>query len=111
MHPAKMLSTERLSKASNWPVQCNRTGKTVQSQAIVLGLGSLFNHSTGRQNVGFERDLNMQCITYEALRDIQPKEELCINYGRIWFQDADEDAAQQQSEDINSLDRIQDDIY
>ena len=111
MHPAKMLSTERLSKASNWPVQCNRTGKTVQSQAIALGLGSLFNHSTDRQNVGFERDPTMQCITYKALRDIHPKEELCINYGRIWFEDADEDAAQQQIDDINNLNKIQDDIY
>lgn len=53
----------------------------------------------------------MQCITYKALQDIQPNEELCINYGRIWFQDVDEDAAEHQSENTNSLDKIQDDIY
>ena len=111
MHPMNRLSTERLSKDSNWPVQCDKTGKMMQSQAIALGLGSLFNHSASGQNVGFERNLNMQCITYTALKDIQPKEELCINYGRIWFQDADEDPAQEQSKEANNLDNIQDDIY
>ena len=45
---------------------------------MALGLGSLFNHSTLNQNVGWERDLVAQCITYRALRDIQAGEELSV---------------------------------
>ena len=54
-------------------------------------MGSLFNHSTSHLNVGWQRDLDDQTITYRALRDIDKGEELCISYGRLWFKDADED--------------------
>ena len=63
--------------------------RLVTTQAVVLGLGSMFNHSTRNQNVGWERNLVSQSITYKTLRDIQKGEELCINYGRLWFVDAD----------------------
>ena len=56
---------------------------------MVLGLGSLFNHSTEYQNVGWIRDTTAGCIIYKASRDISTGEELCINYGRLWFADAD----------------------
>ena len=56
---------------------------------MALGLGSLFNHSYRDQNVGWVRDTSAQCIKYRALRDIKAGEELCINYGRLWFNDAD----------------------
>lgn len=56
----------------------------------MLGLGSMFNHSTREQNVGWTRDLAGQLITYHALRDIEPGEELCISYGsRLTFADVD----------------------
>lgn len=45
---------------------------------MALGLGSLFNHSTFNQNVGWERDLVAQCTTYRALRDIKAGEELYV---------------------------------
>ena len=61
----------------------------MRTQAISLGLGSLFNHSSQDLNVGWERDINAQTISYTALRDIGRGEELCINYGRLWFHDAD----------------------
>jgi SET domain-containing protein len=56
----------------------------------VFGLGSLFNHSTLRQNVGWIRDITNQLITYKTLREIKRGEELCISYGdRLTFVDAD----------------------
>lgn len=72
-----------------WPVATN-SGKTL-TQALALGLGSMFNHSTLRQNVTWQRDLKAECIIYISHRDIQPGEELCISYGnaRLWFEDAD----------------------
>lgn len=64
------------------------------TQALALGLGSLFNHSLYKQNVVWSRDLHTDCIIYTASRPIQKGEELCISYGsgRLWFKDADEDA-------------------
>jgi len=61
------------------------------TQALALGLGSMFNHSTRTQNVGWKRDTETDCIVYTALRDIQVGEELCISYGsaRLWFEDVD----------------------
>ncbi|RMZ86091.1 hypothetical protein DV737_g104, partial [Chaetothyriales sp. CBS 132003] len=58
---------------------------------MALGLGSLFNHSTLHQNVGWRRDLAIECIVYTALRDIEVGQELCISYGngRLWFEDVD----------------------
>jgi uncharacterized protein len=61
------------------------------TQALALGLGSLFNHSTRSQNIGWLRNTETDCIVYSALRDIKKGEELCISYGsaRLWFADAD----------------------
>ncbi|RMZ92286.1 hypothetical protein DV736_g469, partial [Chaetothyriales sp. CBS 134916] len=72
----------------NWPSPINSRNTT---QALALGLGSLFNHSTLHQNVGWRRDLAIECIVYTALRDIEVGQELCISYGngRLWFEDAD----------------------
>jgi len=49
----------------------------------------MFNHSSSEQNVYWERDLQGRCVIYRALRDIEAGEELCINYGRLWFVDSD----------------------
>jgi hypothetical protein len=66
--------------------------KTVATQAVVFGLGSLFNHSSRNQNVGWRRDLRRLVIVYTALRDIRVGEELCISYGaNLTFADADDD--------------------
>lgn len=45
--------------------------------------------------MGWSRDVTGQCIVYRALRDIRAGEELCINYGKVWFVDADEEETQQ----------------
>src|SRR6266487_3837210 len=76
-------------------------------QAIIFGLGSMFNHSS-EQNVVWERDIDRLLVVYKANRDIQAGEELCtplcplaklqltikrkvgISYGsRLWFKDVD----------------------
>ena len=61
------------------------------TQALALGLGSMFNHSTRDQNVGWIRNTETDVIVYTALRHIKAGEELCISYGsaRLWFPDAD----------------------
>ena len=93
------MITQELTTFSNWPIRNPETGIVSQTQAVALGLGSLFNHSTLHQNVGWSRDLTGQCIVYKALRDIRAGEELCINYGKLWFVDADEEQGQQKDND------------
>ena len=77
----------------NWPLKTilPETGTTItKTQAVVLGLGSLFNHSSRDQNVGWLRDLERQVIIYKTLREIEEGEELSISYGeRLTFVDAD----------------------
>ena len=65
------------------------------TQALALGLGSMFNHSIIAQNVGWKRNTETDVIVYTALRDITAGEELCISYGsaRLWFDDLDVDTA------------------
>jgi hypothetical protein len=61
----------------------------------------MFNHSTLHQNVVWTRDLDAQCITYTALREIAMGEELCISYGsgRLWFEDAEREGNPDQVQD------------
>lgn len=61
---------------SNWPIT-GSDGSKQKAQAVILGLGSMFNHSTQDQNVVWERDTERLIITYKALRDIPVGEELC----------------------------------
>ena len=80
------------------------------TQALALGLGSIFNHSN-RPNIGYRKDLEQETITYTALRDIGSGEELCISYGpKLWFEDVevekDQDEEIEETE-IAILDRIQ----
>lgn len=82
----------------NWPHTTTSMTTTsrpsLPPQALPLGLGSLFNHSSHpfSQNVLWTRDIRNSCIMYTAARDIGAGEELCISYGdraRLWFRDAD----------------------
>lgn len=78
--------------------------KSVTTQAVILGLGSLFNHSKYRQNVGWTRDLENQLVTYKAIRDIKKGEELCISYGdRLTFLDADTRMHERLEEEVEDV--------
>lgn len=48
--------------------------------AIVLGNGSLYNH-TKNPNVSCYFDYKNETLTFEAMRNIEAEEELLINYG------------------------------
>lgn len=73
----------------NWPVKDPETGRIKITQALSLGLGSIFNHSD-HQNVGFQRDLESKTIVYKPLREVLAGEELCISdASHLWFDNAD----------------------
>ncbi|KAF1987995.1 hypothetical protein K402DRAFT_392276 [Aulographum hederae CBS 113979] len=73
---------------------------SANTQAVILGLGSLFNHSRNHQNVTWTRDLANQTVIYRTCRDVQAGEELCISYGdRLTFEDVDVDGEGKESEE------------
>lgn len=83
----------------NWPMPSADGSRPVQTQAVIFGLGSLFNHSTRHQNIGWTRDLARQVVVYRALVDIAADEELCISYGdRLTFDDADAGLSESEEE-------------
>lgn len=101
---------------SNWPykpkiINEDTNGASEQpttTQAIILGLGSMFNHSTLHQNVGWARDVEHLLMTYTALRDIKEGEELCISYGsRLTFKDTEADALNEIEDEKDILSRIE----
>lgn len=60
--------------------------------ALVLGYGSLYNHSD-RPNAEYEIDKVNKFLTFKALRNIKKGEEICFNYrGKektktpLWFE-------------------------
>ncbi|KAK8197674.1 hypothetical protein HDK77DRAFT_24410 [Phyllosticta capitalensis] len=72
-----------------WPTE-TAEGKKITTQAVIFGLGSMFNHRRD-QNVIWERDTERLLVTYRTARDIKKGEELCISYGdRLNFKDVDE---------------------
>ena len=87
-----------------WP---DPSDPKIRTQAVVLGLGSMFNHSVRHQNVGWTRDLDRQVLVYTALRDIEAGEELCINYGKVWFQDTEAGDESDEEEADEVLGRIE----
>ena len=91
---AHVSQTSLYHYSYNWPVTSPQPPyKTTHHQALIFGLGSMFNHSSLSQNVAWKRDLPRQVVIYTALREILPGEELCISYGgNLWFKDADADA-------------------
>ncbi|ORY03938.1 hypothetical protein BCR34DRAFT_573085 [Clohesyomyces aquaticus] len=91
----------------NWPIRDGNGDRKV-AQAVVFGLGSMFNHSTQDQNVGWTRDDTRLLVTYRALRDIPAGEELCISYGgRLTFKDADRSDLPSDEDGIEQMNQIQ----
>lgn len=92
---------------SNWPYQGQRDSSLAVTQAVVFGLGSLFNHSRRAQNVGWARDIANKSVIYKTLRDVKEGEELCISYGdRLTFKDVD-DAEDSGEDEEGGLGNIQ----
>ncbi|RDW91525.1 hypothetical protein BP5796_02690 [Coleophoma crateriformis] len=105
--------TDLYNYTYNWPYtppqptdgSTNQDTKTpTTTQAVILGLGSMFNHSTMRQNVGWRRDVKNLLMTYMTLRDVREGEELCISYGsRLTFRDTDAEELASGDEDENEM--------
>ncbi|KAF2184353.1 protein methyltransferase [Zopfia rhizophila CBS 207.26] len=90
----------------NWPI-VDENGNHKVTQAVIFGLGSIYNHSTLDQNVGWERDAERLIVTYRALRDISAGEELCISYGgRLTFKDADSVETASEKDGLDQLNKI-----
>lgn len=67
-------------------------GQNQDEIAVVLGYGSLYNHSYQPSAV-YRKDIASRTIEYSALRDIEPGEEITINYNGdpkdlspLWFE-------------------------
>jgi len=52
---------------------------------LVLGHGMLYNHSPN-PNVEYVEGDEPSTITFRALRDVRPGEELTIDYGEEWWE-------------------------
>jgi SET domain-containing protein len=57
-------------------------GDDCKQAAIALGFGSLYNHSY-EPNARFEFHEDEECLEFIALRDIEPGEEITINYNNL----------------------------
>ena len=88
-----VVTHSKYGALSKWPT-CNESHHTIdrpvveqdgstasQIPAVALGLGSPFKHSTFKQSVevGWERDLSTQYITYRALLDIKARQEVYVD--------------------------------
>lgn len=67
-------------------------GENGEDSAIVLGFGSLYNHSY-RPNAQYVRDLESVAMRYVALQVIEEGEEITVNYNGVpddmspvWFE-------------------------
>ena len=71
---------------------CFRWGPNDEDAALVLGVCQLCNHSY-TPNARYMRSLERLTIRFEALRDIEPGEEITVNYNGsaedradVWFE-------------------------
>ena len=62
----------------------NYTFDTENGRALVLGNGSIYNHSD-HPNVEFELDKTNGVMIFHATRFIKRGEEMFISYGKNWF--------------------------
>jgi SET domain-containing protein len=67
-------------------------GDDKKNKAIALGYGSIYNHSY-EPNVAYKMNFEDETISFVAWRNIQPNEELFINYNgdedsqdKLWFE-------------------------
>ncbi|MEO0453159.1 MAG: SET domain-containing protein-lysine N-methyltransferase [Verrucomicrobiota bacterium] len=53
--------------------------------ALVLGFGSIYNHSS-ENNAMYLFDSEKNVFIYQSTRDIQPDEQIFISYGEKWWE-------------------------
>lgn len=64
-------------------------GKSKEQPVLVLGYGSIYNHSY-KPNATYKANLKNETVDFIALRDIQKDEEIVVNYAGdskepLWF--------------------------
>jgi SET domain-containing protein len=77
------------------------------SYALALGNGSIFNHAK-TPNTGWRCSFEGATISFVALRDIAPHEELFICYAKqseLWFEDAlsQQTSSDEETEDVSAF--------
>lgn len=63
------------------------SGKGVNFCSLILGFGSIYNHSYSPNIYSKQGDFYMRTMSFIALRDIEPEEELCHNYSEKWWKE------------------------
>lgn len=56
-----------------------------KKSSMVLGYGSIYNHSTVYENADYEYHPEKSVMVYTASRDIKKGDEILISYGESWF--------------------------
>jgi len=59
-------------------------GKKISYNALVLGFGSIYNHSFDN-NAQYLYDEAKNVFVYQSVRDIEPGEQIFISYGNKWW--------------------------
>ena len=59
--------------------------RTKERRALVLGLGSLFNHSHP-PNIEYTLDSDRRVFCFTTNRDVRADEQLCVSYGEDWWE-------------------------
>lgn len=74
------ILTEECSCFSNYAFAAK------DKSSVVLGFGTIYNHSTEYQNAYFEFEPKRTLMVFKALRNIVKGEEIFTRYGKDWFQ-------------------------
>ena len=77
-----MAHTNAYNYVYEWP-------EHARGAALACGYGSHFNHSADSHNLTHTNNYVDEFISYFAIRDIAPGEELLIDYGCEWWHDGD----------------------
>lgn len=77
-YPIKELSLPVQQVVFNWSKLCNAS----ENYALVLGYGSIYNHSD-HPNMRYSADPQNQAMIYTAVRDIKQGEQLTVSYNQV----------------------------
>jgi SET domain-containing protein len=65
---------------------CYPMGENWEEYVLALGYGSIYNHSD-TNNAMWRNHPTYKAFQFYALRDIEPGEEICVNYGPEYYWD------------------------
>ena len=80
-HPESDRNSQFSSYNFRWP----KEGRAISS-AIVLGYGSIFNHSVDNPNAKYSTDEKNGIYVFESIKDIKKDDEIFTYYGDFWLE-------------------------